>query len=98
VSQLRKKVKELSGRVREGDVEAVQELFLHSVQMGHRRLAVRRLMLAQAMGAEVQEKDVHYCADILVTLPPGTAQKMADEAQRRATRYLGKGHLHAQAF
>lgn len=88
MGQLRKKVKELSCRARYGDVGAAQDLFVHSVQMGHGRLAVRRLMLVYAMGAKVQAQDAHYCANILASLPPGTARKMAEEAQRTAKLYL----------
>ena len=94
MGQLRKKAKELSCRVRDGDVDAAQKLFVHSVQMGHGRLAVRRLMLVHAMGAKIEDRHVHYCANILALLPHGTARKMAKEAQRDANIFLSRGAVH----
>lgn len=94
MGQLRKKVKELSCRVRDGDVDAAQKLFVHSVQMGHGRLAVRRLMLVHAMGAKIPDEHANYCATILASLPPGTIRKMAEEAHHDANIFLSRGAVH----
>lgn len=87
MGQLRKQAQALSARVRQGDADAAVALLGHSVQLGHGKLALRRLLLARAMGATVPAEYVRYCAAMLDRLQNHVIEAMAAEERRRALRY-----------
>lgn len=88
MGQLRKKAKALSELVREGDRDAASELLQHSVRLGHGKLALRRLYIAQAMGAAVSEDDLRFCLEVFAKLPREMTHAMAEEERRKAARYM----------
>jgi len=88
--QLRKKAKELSERVRKGDADAASELLQHSVRLGHSKLALRRFLLANAMGAEIADNDLQYCASVYAQLPRSVSEAMAEDEKRKAMLYLNR--------
>ncbi|MBU9698977.1 hypothetical protein GU927_014095 [Rhodobacteraceae bacterium HSP-20] len=92
MGQLRKQAKALSLQARRGDVSAARQLLSHSVRMGHRNLAVRRLFLALAMGARNVEHEARYCAEIISVLPDETIRKMMAEARCNADIYTARGN------
>ena len=69
MGQLRKIARELSKRARNGDRGAAQELLRHSIDLGHRRLALHRFFLATAMGVEPPPEHLRYCAELLGSIP-----------------------------
>lgn len=87
MGQLRKQAKALSARVKEGDAAAA-ELLSHSVKLGHGKLAVRRFLLAQAMGATVPKDDAAHCVAVLDHLPCGVIETMEKEEGQKARRYM----------
>lgn len=87
MGRLRKTAKALSRRARQGDVEAARALLSHSVRLGHRKLAVRRLFLALAMGARNLGEEARYCRSVAAALSPEALRKMAEEARRDARLY-----------
>lgn len=90
MSQLRKRVKELSHQVRQGDTKAAAALLSHSVRLGHDRLAIRRLFLAHAMGAQICEQDARYCLSVLSDLSPDTLSQMASDARQLSRIYSAR--------
>ena len=96
MSQLRRRVKELSLQMRQGDAGAAAALLSHSVRMGHEQLAVRRLFLAHAMGAEICEQDARYCLGLISDLSPDTLTQIASDTSRLSRTYIAR--RAAQAF
>jgi len=90
MGQLRKQAQALSARVRLGDADAAVALLGHSVQLGHGKLAIRRLFLAHAMGAAVPHEYARYCAAILDRFQRHVIETMAAEEARRAVSYTNR--------
>lgn len=90
MGQLRRFARELSQRARKGDRMAAQELLRHSVDLGHRRLALHRFFLAKAMGAEPAPEHLRYCAELLSDIPEGEVRDIAREEVRKAQIYLAR--------
>ena len=93
MGQARQHTKDLSERVRKGDRDAATQLLSHSVRLGHRRLAVRRLFFAHAIGAKIDADDVAYCAKLLDDLPFEAIRDLAGDAQAQARRIQGRASL-----
>ncbi|WP_349361132.1 hypothetical protein [Stappia sp.] len=90
MGQLRRRARALAARVRQGDAEAAGALLAHSVSQGHGKLALRRFLLARALGARVSAADKRYCARIVACLPVEAVAVMAEEEWRKAMRYRGR--------
>lgn len=90
MGQLRKQAQALSARVRQGDADAAVALLGHSVQLGHGKLAIRRMFLAHAMGATVPNEYARYCAAMLDRFQRHVIEAMAAEEAHRALRYASR--------
>jgi hypothetical protein len=91
MGQLRKIARELSKRARNGDKRAAQELLRHSVDLGHRRLALHRFFLAKAIGVEPPPEHLRYCAELLGSIPEDAVRDIARKEVRNAQVYLARG-------
>ncbi|GAW36529.1 hypothetical protein RA2_03600 [Roseovarius sp. A-2] len=91
MGQLRKIARELSKRARNGDRGAAQELLRHSIDLGHRRLALHRFFLATAMGVEPPPEHLRYCAELLGSIPEDAVRDIARKEVRNAQVYLARG-------
>ncbi|MEO1198504.1 MAG: hypothetical protein AAFX39_04615 [Pseudomonadota bacterium] len=96
MGQLRQRAKTLSARAKAGDPAAARELLAHSVELGHRRLSLRRFFLAHALGAEGLHAFRPYCETVAAELPPEDITAMAADARTTARRAMAVGHRHGE--
>ena len=82
----RQHVRALSARARAGDTAAARDLLAHSIGLGHRRLSLRRFLVARAMGAQDLQVFQPYCDAVATALSTQQLAAIAVEAQQIADR------------
>lgn len=94
--QRRKDVRQLKAMARTGDLAALLLLLQHSVAYGHKRLSVRRYLMARARGAIELEDVKHFCQLAGRTMFLEDVLDAAHAAVRSASRPTGAYQLAAE--
>lgn len=87
--QTRTEVKKLRATARAGDLSAIRLLLTHSVSYGHKRLSVRRYLMARALGAIELEVARPFCRLASRTMPLEDVLDAARMAVRSASKPTG---------
>jgi carbonic anhydrase/acetyltransferase-like protein (isoleucine patch superfamily) len=87
--QQRTAVRKLKATARTGDLHAMLMLLKHSVAYGHKRLSVRRYLMARALGAPEIEPAKPFCRLASRTMPLEDVLDAARMAVRSAPRPTG---------
>jgi hypothetical protein len=61
---------------RDGSAEAMLALLLHSVQVGHKKLALMRCLQAERMGVSVPLSTLAYCQLVADSMPATQLEKL----------------------
>ena len=85
----RQELKVLRARARAGNVEAAVSILAHSVALRHRRLSVRRYMLAMACGSDQLSPFAAYCESVAADLPLNEIRGMAEDVARLVSAAQG---------
>jgi hypothetical protein len=72
---------------------SLPELLDRSVRLGHRRVALQRLLMMEAAGLEVSEASRAFCQPARMTVPLRELDRMQQAAQAWASMLGGRGAL-----
>ncbi|MCP1199509.1 hypothetical protein [Notoacmeibacter sp. MSK16QG-6] len=76
----RKEIRALKRLVRRGDSNAALRLLEHSVRCGHKRLALRRLFVALALGSDEARQYIGYCNEVSLEFGPEALRALRESA------------------
>jgi hypothetical protein len=72
---------------------SLPELLERSVRLGHRRVALQRLLMMEAAGMEVSESARAFCQPARMTLPLRELDRMHQASQAWAAMLSSRGAL-----
>jgi len=80
------RVKELRLELRAGNPQAARELLSHSLRVGHRRLSVRRYLIAYALGVERLDEHLAFLRAITKKMKNSDIRRIASDVACKLNR------------
>jgi hypothetical protein len=80
------RIKELRLELRGGDPQAARELLSHSLRVGHRRLSVRRFLIAYALGVERLDEHLAFIRAITKKMTNSDIRQIVSDVASKLNR------------